>query len=185
MEVSWNDVNKIGQNKALSKAYLWFFLVPILAKIIALVESPIVLTSIAEGLIFDLSLPFSWKLFYLSSVFVFLGNAMYLLWCPQIIKDYPTFSKFETDGLGGKYLLDYAERIDCSIETAETEMINNLDYDPVRKKEAVKAVFYTVCEREKMTKLKRKCLCLLMYILGFLCLLWIMGQNAIYVAQQI
>ncbi|MDQ9092059.1 hypothetical protein RC083_10710 [Pseudoalteromonas haloplanktis] len=185
LNFSWNDVNKIGQNKVLSKAYVWFFLVPILAKFIALVESPIDFTAVADGLIFDLSLPFSWKLFYLSSLFVFLGNAIYFLWCPQIIKDYPTFLSFDIDGLGAKYLTDYAQRINCQIPNAEESIINNPSYDAGIKKDAIKTVFYTICEQEKMTKTKRKWLCLSMYALGFLCLLWVMVQNAVYVAQQI
>jgi hypothetical protein len=64
----WSVVQKLSRNKLLASSYVWLIIVPIFAKLLAQVESPIELTNIAAGLVIDLTLPFSWKVFYCAAV---------------------------------------------------------------------------------------------------------------------
>jgi len=54
----------------------------------------------------SLSLPFTWQLFFFSAASIALANLVYTIWCPEIIRNYHTFSDFEKEGRGPYQLLE-------------------------------------------------------------------------------
>ncbi len=81
----WSSTRELGNSRILKSSYYWVIFVPIISKIIN-----------HYNLNFDL--PFSWKIFYFSSIFVTLGNLFYSLFCPFIIKKFSDFSSFYENG---------------------------------------------------------------------------------------
>ena len=81
-EPMWDDLNRFGKSRILQSFYIWLFLVPMAAKALSVVDDPLVLTGISDGLRIQLTLPFSWQVFYVSAVFVAAANVVYSFRCP-------------------------------------------------------------------------------------------------------
>ncbi|TOH86567.1 hypothetical protein, partial [Vibrio parahaemolyticus] len=55
--------------------------------------------------------PFSWAMFYFSALCLALGNLVYLMKCPKVIKDHPTYQSYLNEGKKLKQLSQYCEDI--------------------------------------------------------------------------
>jgi hypothetical protein len=107
----WSFVQKLGRNKLLASSYIWLIIVPIFAKLLVQVESLIELTNIAAGLVIDLTLPFSWKVFYCATLLFSISGPVYSLCCPKLIQSVQSYGDFKQQGLNGFYLKEYAQEL--------------------------------------------------------------------------
>ncbi len=89
--VNWTTIDKIGKIKWLQSSIFVFILLPIIAQAI-------------EEYQLKLTIPFNWLLLYYSTLFISLGTLLYSLFCPDLIKTYPTFESFQKGGRGGGHL---------------------------------------------------------------------------------
>lgn len=88
-------------------SYLWIVVVPIAAKFVSLLTSPISLPLSDEyKLTLPVELPFSWKFFYVAALSFAVARFIYSICCPKLIKDYDSLSDYQADGRGGAYLLE-------------------------------------------------------------------------------
>jgi hypothetical protein len=55
--------------------------------------------------VITLGLPFSWKIFYFSSVAFALASFVYSTWCPAINRDYRSFAEFHAEGKGSRQIV--------------------------------------------------------------------------------
>jgi hypothetical protein len=78
---------------------LWFSLVPLLASLLAGLETPVRIP-VGEGkeISIGLGIPFSWQILWLSSLFFFLALGLYTWRCPKFIKKYHTFAEYQQVG---------------------------------------------------------------------------------------
>lgn len=104
---TWTHLNNLGRNKTLRSSYLWIVIVPLAAKMLSAIESPLELIILNARINLNLSLPFSWQLFYFSSLLIALGSLIYSIFCPDIIKNYDKFSDLTDQGKGGKQIIEY------------------------------------------------------------------------------
>lgn len=107
----WSSLRSLGTSRLLRTSYLWFILVPILAKVVIKIESYGGFKIGDYKLDFNLSLPFSWELFFYAAVFASFANLIYLWKCPDIIKHFPTYSDFKERGKEGEQLRKEFEKL--------------------------------------------------------------------------
>lgn len=101
---TWELLSLFGKSRLIKTSYIWFILIPILAKSIekfkALVSTG---TFSNEWIIFlnsILALPFEWKYLYYSSVFFALATVLYAIFCPKLLQKFSNWSEAESEGCG-------------------------------------------------------------------------------------
>jgi hypothetical protein len=102
---SWQQLSSLGQSKLVKSSYFWLIAIPVVAKILEQVNPEAQLTIFGQVFHFNLTLPFSWKVFYFSSLFFAAGTIIYQLLCPKLIKEYPTYRDFVDAKQDYKYLI--------------------------------------------------------------------------------
>ncbi|EGQ7683722.1 hypothetical protein IZS58_004673 [Vibrio parahaemolyticus] len=109
---SWCDLKKIGDTKFVNSMYVWIFVVPLLVKAFEYVEDEkLVFQVFKQPIPISTTLPFSWAMFYFSALCLALGNLVYLIKCPKIIKEHPTYQSYLNEGKKLKQLAQYCEDI--------------------------------------------------------------------------
>lgn len=81
----------------------WFAIVPIVAKV--LLQIPLVINFHEVNISLNLSLPFSWRLLWLSSFFFVLALGLYNLFCPGFIKTYSTYRDYQLYGHSPRWII--------------------------------------------------------------------------------
>ncbi|HHX8603908.1 TPA: hypothetical protein ACVO0R_004563 [Vibrio alginolyticus] len=109
---NWCDIKKIGDTKFVNSMYIWIFVVPLLVKAFEYVDDEkLVFQIFQQPLTISTTLPFSWAMFYFSALCLALGNLIYLMKCPKIIKEHPTYQSYLDEGKKLKQLAQYCEDI--------------------------------------------------------------------------
>jgi hypothetical protein len=131
--VSWKILSSLGQSKLVKSSYIWMIVIPIFAKILEKVDPQIQLYIFGELFHINFTLPFSWKIFYFSSLFFAAGTIIYQIFCPRIIKEYPTYNDFIAAKQSSKYIvveacniLDYPKRFTPKELPADQHLIRLL-----------------------------------------------------------
>lgn len=124
---NWKFITRYGKNKIVQRTYIFLFLVPFL------------ITTLVK---FDLSriieaIPFSWHMFFYSSVFFTLGNLVYQLFAPSIIKDNNSYYDFSLESKNWDHLDLYAEELNIPFDdyTAELKSYRGERYHDIFTKE--------------------------------------------------
>jgi len=78
--------------------------VPVVAKFLALLPSEVTVPLHDQPLRFHFALPFSWVLLFFCALFVSIGNAIYSICCPPIVKWFRDFKEFNESGRGRPFL---------------------------------------------------------------------------------
>ncbi len=106
----WTQLSAIGRSKIFRSSYFWIVFVPLVAKLTSTIPERIEIPWVETPIELNVSLPFSWTVFYFSAVFFALGSALYSIACPHIIKSYRNFAEFLEHGEGGKYLYNQSKQ---------------------------------------------------------------------------
>lgn len=83
---------------------------PVLAKLLEHIQSPLVITVFGSNFSLSLELPFSWYLFYFSALFFALGVLLYVAFCPRLISEFANFHEFIDRGGEGFRLEEEMEK---------------------------------------------------------------------------
>lgn len=103
--LSWETAAQVGNLKFVRSMYIWIIIVPIAAKSMSLIKIPTDFGHLVPGLKFELSLPFSWQLFFASAFMFSVSNLIFIAFCPEIIRRYKNYSEFLNDGRDHVYLI--------------------------------------------------------------------------------
>lgn len=90
----WETYKNFFQVAVLRYLILWFSIVPVLAKPILDLPSPLPLEFAGKIYEINLSLPFNWQLLWVASLFYAIALAIYQIRCPQFIKKYNSFADY-------------------------------------------------------------------------------------------
>lgn len=124
---------------------LWFSLVPLLASLLAGLETPVRIP-IAEGheISIGLGIPFAWQILWLSSLFFFLALGIYTWRCPNFIKKYHTFTEYQEVGHDPRWTVYEVRFLKLSGEdltgfthTLKTKLLAKVTTEPVTEKPVV------------------------------------------------
>jgi hypothetical protein len=119
----WNDLRKMGNAKFVSSMYIWIFIVPLIAKAFQYIEDDILNFVVFEQVIsINTNLPFSWTMFYFSALFLAIGNLIFIIKCPKIIKDHPSYQSYLDEGKQLKQLAQYSDDIKFDWSTLAQEI---------------------------------------------------------------
>lgn len=121
--ITWSRLHKVQKVKFVKGMYLWLFLVPIAANALAKVNDNVAPLSLF-GYSFDLqlSLPFSWPLFYFSALCFVMGNVFFYMYCPRLVTEHGNFAEFESRGKNIQQLYEYTSDINLDWSAIRTEV---------------------------------------------------------------
>lgn len=87
---TWQGLSSLLVSETLRPLYFWLFAVPVAAKLLSDIPTPIEfsLAQLEQPITIDLVLPFSWKVLYLASLALAMGRTLYVLFCPDFVRDH-------------------------------------------------------------------------------------------------
>lgn len=103
---NWSSLNRMGRSRLLKTSYVWLFAVPVLAQLLIKVGPDVAISAWGSQITLTLQLPFSWKMFFYSSVAFAIASLIYSVRCPAFVRDCDTFSDFTNQGKGSRQVLD-------------------------------------------------------------------------------
>jgi len=83
--MTWIQIQRIQEYKALKSSYFWLLAVPIFAKLLDKVNDTVNINFFGADIILTMGLPFSWQVFYFSAVFIVLGDIVFHNRCPSML----------------------------------------------------------------------------------------------------
>jgi|SRR5690554_376933 len=198
----WETLSGLGNSKLIRSLSIWFFVIPVMAKFTETVPEVIDLGIFQPTLKVQWSLPFSLQVLYLATLFFTAANILYLVFAPKIIKDYKSFSDFqEKEGsfeaikqmfepLLNRSDKDYQtmllKNFFSHVKTDQNFSMNEKQYR--RKFDACNVIsthhseaFSNIKGAYNVERPLVQISILILYVLGFLCLGWLVVENIKYV----
>ncbi|GAB2198998.1 hypothetical protein [Sessilibacter sp. MAH4] len=184
LRITWSALRRLSNNKYIKNMYFWAVFVPIAAKALSLVESPLELLLFADVIKIKLSLPFSWSAFFFSSVFFSVALLLFNFFCPKIILENSTFTNYINDGKSLAQLNIYAREVGA--EEVNITMVKFTDGDsPEKLDECTKDKFWEIYESAEDYRKTWKYVVSILYILGILIMALVFSQNIFYVFKEV
>jgi hypothetical protein len=191
----WKKLSKLQENKIIQSTYIWIFIVPIFAKILAKIESYVEFKVFDHSFVLDLNLPFQWQIFYFSSLFFAIANFICYLNSPEIVKNFDNFNDFTAQGKGQTYLESYTSGIEIKNEK-QIKTINRIcspgkmnweagrnDMFQVMSEEDLRDLFSVFFDAADESKERLRFVCTVSYWLGFILIGFVFLQNFITVIK--
>jgi hypothetical protein len=186
MTPCWSTLKKAEENRIVQSMHIWLILVPIFAKMMSLFEGPLKVEISESMYVFDISLPFTWVLFFSSALFFTAANMLFIFFSPKIIKENNDLSDFERAGKDEGHLEIYFSK---SMELKWKRHLLELGQQnigmPVVQSPNIKSWFWKAYADQDSSLLWTRKTCFGFYSIGFILILIVMLQNIWWVAQQI
>lgn len=196
----WSSLNRVGRSRVLRSSYFWLFAVPLCAHLLAKTGSQINIPLWKSTLTITLGLPFSWKMFYFSSVAFAAASFLYSTQCPSLVRDYDRFSDFADQGKGARHIVQelvvirskfsstdvhfrkwFIDRFALEPGAVGNDLQRMLDMDIPKHKLA--DAFWWVREHADQTKPMVRATCSFCYVIGFVLIFLVLCQNFYYVCR--
>lgn len=87
----WSELNRLGNSRLLRSSWIWLAVAPIAAKTLSGVDR-IPVRFIGPDFYLSAELPFSWHIFFYSSLAFGLASLIYTVFCPSIVRRYSKVS---------------------------------------------------------------------------------------------
>lgn len=101
---TWITIDSLGKLRFSKSSYYYIVIVPVLAKALEKIKSPVSFIFGDNEFLINIDLPFSWYCFYFGAVAIAIGSLLYQLFCPEIIKNYKNYGEFMASGESDAYL---------------------------------------------------------------------------------
>lgn len=212
LKLSWYDFENVSGSRIVKSSGLWLVIVPIAAKFVSKISGDMLLNVFGKNITVVLQLPFSWKMLFFSALFFSAANLVYYFRCPEIVKKYSTFNDFHGTGRSneqmGKYFLNIDSektrselekssyycvvQVENSIETYKKECGFIGSYSE-RSKNIVECPdsfsannnnFWSIRDASSTLNRWSMLMCLVLYAIGAICLLWVLGESVCFVLQE-
>lgn len=152
--INWRTLSYFGNHKLINKSYIYLFFVPVIAKLLSKINSPLDFIMADTKYSLVLSLPFSWQMFFFGAFFFTLGTIVYNLFVPKIIRENQSYGSFLIDNKEYGHLVDYLD--DLGIHDNWYDLagdLGNIDTKPWLERFWLKTVKGLVKNREKKIEL--------------------------------
>lgn len=190
----WTCLKSLQKTAIVKSTYIWLFFVPLVAKSLSKIEKDVLSIEINSVVYsFDLELPFSWVMLFMSALLFVIGNVIYLVSAPKIIKIYDNYGDFLSKGDSFNALLQYNKK---DIEHMNKDRSNfqkaiNMDekiignnktnpYEKDKRKDMFADIFY----HYNHDNFKGRVACSIFYFLGGVLFSIILIQNISWVFIQ-
>lgn len=107
--IGWINLRRLGESRMVQTSYIWMVLVPIFARTLEHVKSPVKVNLFGAEHLINLTLPFSWYLFYFSALAFACGSLLYRIYCPAMISEFSNFREYMDSGGEGFRLVEEIE----------------------------------------------------------------------------
>ena len=94
----WSVLKQLEKNYLVKSSFIWFMLVPVFAKFLEKFGGLVVINFNSVNYTFNLSLPFSWQLFFYSACFFAAGSIVVKLFCPKVVMEHDNYKEFSEFG---------------------------------------------------------------------------------------
>jgi hypothetical protein len=168
--------------------YIWLFIVPIAAKTFSLMGDIATVTVFDYQFKIELTLPFSWNVFYFSALFFAIAHLTYNFRCPKLVKQHPTYTSFNREGKPTWHLRGYAEDIGLDYDEFVHDFTEQREWsgdDPIHGEEFKQAIFWHLIWHAQRCRKFALSFCLLNYALGFLLIGIVVAQNFWWVVTSL
>lgn len=105
----WLSLSSFSKSKFVKSMVYWLFITPIAAKALSSINQVDLSAAGFDGAI-NITLPFSWTIFFFSALFFSIGNLIYALKCPELIRDYSDFNDYASKQKSTHYLIESFKR---------------------------------------------------------------------------
>lgn len=146
--IDWELIATLGKNQLVRRSYIFFFFVPIAAKILSEIKSPIEILVGKYKFTFLFELPFSWKIFFFSALGFALGSLIYEIFAPKIIKENKSLGDFWTAKKNMHHIFLYMKDVGIS-----DDWVKSIGLNPDDLKGKVNDTVYQGKSEEEKTKL--------------------------------
>ena len=197
---TWRALAKLGNKKLVQRMYIWLFITPSAVKLLDTFENWLI-ESFQNNIQVDLSLPFSWWLFFFASLAFTLGNIWFSIFCPNIIRNHANYGDFAASRLPPmliwEFLRDFStigkNKLNAKLCFPENEIIQaQYKHDNFYLKNTRKTImkqpsdlFYDVYNAANLDYWGQRLTVFLFYSLGILLFGWVVLQNITYVVGQL
>lgn len=175
---SWTIIKKIRKFSGFKLSAFIFFVYPLLVKSSLLVNvlyKEVIVIPLAMLTLNDITipLPFSLTILYIGSIFLFFGNILYVMFCPDPINNYNNYKEFHDAKMSNNYLVtifsSYVKNDDPDI--AKLNRSSSSDSNETQK---IFSSLYIKVNKYKQWKIITT---LIFFSIGFISLLIISLQN--------
>ena len=130
-DFKWLAIAILGRSSIIKSFSVWFLIVPFIIKFLDKIPESISVVLLEKEFSFNLETPFPNQVywFYFASVLFAVGNLIYSLRCPGIIKNYKSYAEFrEIDGSSVSPLMALEEFCDTKETTIEDKKAVVFDF---------------------------------------------------------
>jgi hypothetical protein len=190
LKLNWDQLRPIQNNKIVNSLYIWLVIVPVAAKLLSKIENELTITLGNQDIVLDMRLPFSWELFFFSALCFVVGNILYLMFCPAIIKDHTNYGNFKEVGGTDAHLSDYRDQIlkfraDLISQLKKSAGIEQGKLSEHEKNEETKNLFWGIYNYFNETRVLAKFLVAVFYLVGLILFLIVAITNVTWIIRQI
>ncbi len=189
----WSNLKKTQDLKIFQSMYVWLLIVPIFAKLFEHIRESTTIVLFSSTFTISLTLPFSWKVFYFSSLCIVFANVLYQVFCPTIIKDHVNYSHFKAEGKGVRQLEKYASLTGFDIKTYQLIEKSQATISPYggnaalekENEEMLQKLFWSIHEYASELHKTARVICSIFLFLGLLLIGWVLFENMRWVFRAI
>ena len=187
--INWYQLKIINKSKFINTMYIWIFLVPIAARLLENVNESATVTIFNYTFEAQLTLPFSWLVFYFSAMAFAIANLIFQFRCPDIVKEHDDYTDFKQANMGVEHLDSYMDQVDLKwagldrlLEGQDQYFIEIADaQNPKQDDGLLRKRFWAVYLVAKSHRHKSKITALILYAIGFFLFSIVLIQNIIFV----
>lgn len=173
--------------------YIWIFLVPIAARLLENVEEAATVTIFSYTFEAQLTLPFSWLVFYFSAIAFAAANLIFQIRCPDIVKEHSDYSEFKQSNMGIEHLDRYLNQVGLNWEGLRLLIERQDEYfsevaeasNPKQADGLLRKRFWAIYWVGNQHRIIEKFSALILYIIGFVLFSIVLLQNIVFVIQYL
>ena len=194
--LAWSFLRGIQNYRIVKSTYIWLFVLPVVAKLFSQLESTLRMNFYGQEVVLDVELPFAWIMLFYSALLFTVGNLIYILGCPAIIKENRSIADFKATMKTPAHLVDYMtekqrnewndtkDEFTMRMETmVGTEIaISSVDRE---KSEFFDAEFWNIYNQQNIFRLPVRVVVLTVYVIAACCFSSVLYQNIYYVLTQL
>ena len=91
--LTWDVLARFGKSRAVKSSYIWFLVVPIVARWTSRLNEHLTFHVFGAELDLRLGLPFSWYAFFFAALAFAVATAIFQFRCPRIVQDHDTYAE--------------------------------------------------------------------------------------------
>jgi len=179
-KMDWVSISKVGGSKFIQSFSIWIMLVPIIAKLFGNLPDIIEVRLFGSTFFFDIVLPFGLSIFYFSALSFGVANIIYLISCPQIIKNYENAGDFYNKRGSVSELSYYSKKINSNTYNSQFTKLSSSS----NNSEQIKSdIFSGLVSDYKLNNTYIRAFVCFFYTMGFFLLALVIGQNTLSVIR--